>query len=331
MTPPNSAAVVDLIEAFRRSKTMFTGVSMGVFDQTPATLQSLASRLKADPDALERLLDGLRALGFLTLEDGEYRNTPVAETYLRPSSPQTLTGYILYSDQVLWPMWGDLEDAIREGTNRWKQTHGLEGALFSHFFQNPEKRRAFLLGMHGFGVASSPRVVAAFDLSRFRRLVDLGGATGHLPMAAVRRYPQLSAAVFDLPEAIETAREFADDSIELIAGDFFTSTLPPADLYCLGRILHDWSEPKIRLLLGRIHDALPPGGGLLIAEKLLLPDKTGPMPALMQSLNMLVCTEGKERTAAEYEALLRTAGFSSVDSRFTGAAVDAMLALKSLT
>ncbi len=38
-------------------------------------------------------------------------------------------------------------------------------------------------------------------------------------------------------------------------------------------------------------------------------DKTGPVPALMQSLSMLVCTEGKERTLAEYSALLRQAGF----------------------
>ncbi len=48
----------------------------------------------------------------------------------------------------------------------------------------------------------------------------------------------------------------------------------------------------------------------------------------MQSLNMLVATEGRERSAAEYEALLRAAGFSKVDSRRTGAPLDAMLAIK---
>ena len=48
----------------------------------------------------------------------------------------------------------------------------------------------------------------------------------------------------------------------------------------------------------------------------------------MQSLNMLVATEGRERSAAEYEALLRAAGFTDVQSRVTGAPVDATLALK---
>jgi acetylserotonin N-methyltransferase len=96
----------------------------------------------------------------------------------------------------------------------------------------------------------------------------------------------------------------------------------------LGRILHDWTEERIGLLLGRIHDALPSGGGLLIAETLLDDDGLGPVPALMQSLNMLVCTEGRERTAAGYRVLLERAGFGAVEARRTGGPLDAVLAIR---
>lgn len=120
----------------------------------------------------------------------------------------------------------------------------------------------------------------------------------------------------------------ARDRVESISGDFFRDDLPPADLYALGRILHDWPEDRIRLLLSKISAALPAGGALLIAEKLLDEDKSGPTPAHMQSLNMLVCTEGRERTLGEYRALLREAGFASVEGRHTGALVDAVLATK---
>jgi acetylserotonin N-methyltransferase len=188
-------------------------------------------------------------------------------------------------------------------------------------------------GMHGFGLLSSTPVVAAFDLSGFRRLVDLGGATGHLAAAAHRRYPGLHAVVFDLPKIIDVARERTrlaggGQAIEFIAGDFFVDPLPEADLYALGRILHDWGEEKIRSLLTRIYDRLPGGGGLLIAEKLLTDDKTGPPGATLQSLNMLVCTEGVERTLPEYAALLRQAGFSRVEGKWTGSPLDAILAVK---
>jgi acetylserotonin N-methyltransferase len=322
-TSPDPSPVVDLIDAFRRSKTMFTAVQLGVFDRTPAGLGELAAAFHADRAALERLLDGCVGLGFLEKEGDRYRNTAVADTYLRRSSPQTLAGYVLYSNQVLFRMWANLEDAVIEGTHRWQQTFRFEGPIFNHFFQTEQARRDFLMGMHGFGLLSSPAVVAAFDLSRFRRLVDLGGATGHLALAARERYSDLSVAVFDLPGVVPYAK-----GVETIGGDFFADPLPYADLYAVGRILHDWAEDKIRQLLGKVFNALPDGGSLLIAERLLAEDKSGPVPALMQSLNMLVCTEGRERTFVEYEALLREAGFREVEGRSTGAPLDAVLAVK---
>jgi len=57
-------------------------------------------------------------------------------------------------------------------------------------------------------------------------------------------------------------------------------------------------------------------------------DRRGPVWALMQSLNMLVCTEGRERTLTEYRVLLDAAGFRDVQGRVTGAPLDAVLALK---
>jgi acetylserotonin N-methyltransferase len=332
----NPAPVLELIQAFRRSKTMFTAVSLGVFDLLdagPADLASLAHEFNANPDALERLLDACVALCLLEKEDGHYSNSAVAATYLTRSSPNTLTGYILYSDRALYPLWGNLEAAVREGTNRWEQTFGGKAALFDHFFRTDEAQRDFLGGMHGFGKLSSPAVITAFDLGRFRRLVDLGGGTGHLAQIGVQCYPFLNAAVFDLPAAISTARAYLGQDVmgrrvDLIEGDFFTDPLPEADIFALGRILHDWDEDKIRFLLKKIWERLPRGGALLIAEKLLDDNKSGPLPALMQSLNMLVCTEGKERTLAEYSALLREAGFTKIEGSVTRAPLDAILAVK---
>ena len=331
MKLPDPRPIVDLIEAFRRSKTMFAAAAFGIFDRTPADLAGLASALGADKNALERLLDGCISLGLLAREAGVYRNSEVADAYLRRSSPYALTGYVLYSNEVLFRLWTHLEDAVREGTHRWRQAFGLDGPIFSHFFKTDAAMRDFLMGMHGFGMLSSPAVVAAFDLSRFRRLVDLGGATGHLAAAAAMQYPGMQVALFDLPQVIEFARPLAPRPVDLIAGDFFTDPLPEADLYAAGRILHDWSEERIGHLLRKIHERLPAGGGLLIAEKLLDGDKGGPAPATMQSLNMLVCTEGRERTLPEYRALLESAGFADVKGRRTGAPLDAILALKPAT
>ena len=328
----SAVVVLDLIEAFRRSKTMFAAVSLGVFDHLERG-PARAAEFGGDERGFSDLLDACVGLGLLEKDGVHYRNTKAASTYLVRDSPDTLTGYILYSNDVLYKLWGNLERAVQEGTHRWGETFGFDGPIFSHFFRTDEAMREFLMGMHGFGMLSSPVLVRAFDLSGFRRMVDLGGATGHLCIAACETYAELHGVVFDLPRVIELAREQVARSssasrIEVASGDFFEDPLPGADLFALGRILHDWTEEKILKLLRKVYAALPAGGGVLICEKLLDEDRRGPVPAQMQSLNMLVCTEGRERTLSEYAGLLREAGFGEVEGVRTGAPLDAMLARK---
>ena len=315
---------------------MFTAVSLGVFDaleMAPSTADELADRLSVKADAFGRLLDTCVGLKLLRRSNAAYENEPVATAYLCRNSSCSLAGYILYSNDVLFPLWTHLDDAIREGTPRWHQAFGIEGSIFDHFFRTPEAKQTFLQGMRGLGVLSSPAVVSAFSLADFRQMVDLGGGTGHLAIAACEKYPALRAVVFDLPQVIETASKHAAESdaanrVSVLAGDFFRDELPDADLFALGRILHDWPEEKIRTLLAKIYLRLPATGGILLAEKLLLEDKTGPTSAQLQSLNMLVCTEGKERSLSEYRRLLEDAGFVNVQGRMTGCPLDAVIGFK---
>ena len=333
---PDPGPILDYIEAFRRSKAMFTAVRLGIFDHLegqPLSAERLAAQLNANAAALDRLLSACVALGLLVRDGESYRNTASASRYLVTSSPHTFAGYIVYSDESLFHLWSHLDDAVREGTNRWAQTFGSRDALFDYYYRDPQATANFVRAMNGFGVLASERTVRAFDLSRFRHLVDLGGATGHLAIAACQAYPNLQASVVDLPRVEPFAQEQiaqsqVSDRVRFITADFFTDALPSGDLYALGRILHDWDDTKTHALLAKIAAALPSGGGLLVAEALVNDDRSGPVYALMQDLNMLVCTDGRERTLAEYRRLLEAAGFSDVDGRRTGSLVDAIFGVK---
>src|SRR6266850_2161594 len=117
LTPADPSVVLDLIEAFRRSKVLFAAVALGIFDALasgPKSLAALAAELPADADALDHL-------------PREYANTPASAAYLCRTSPARITGYINYSNDVLWQLWSHLEDAVRKGTHRWKQTYGWDG------------------------------------------------------------------------------------------------------------------------------------------------------------------------------------------------------------
>ncbi len=306
-----SNIVLDLIEAFRRSKTMFAAVEARHL-RRPA-----ARRITRNSTAL---LDACVALGLLEKQGDAYVNTPDAEKYLRSDSPDTITGYINYSNDALYAMLGHLEDAVREGTPRWKQTFGIEGGIFSGFFRTEEAQ------------ARIPEGHARLRTHQFAR----GGRRRSTSAGFIAWWIWAArAAIWPKPRANATRSFRPQCSIcprsrrlypGTIAGDFFTDPLPPADLYSAGphpaRLV---GRKDARCCWRKIYAALPAGGGLLIAEKLLEPHYVS---AHMQSLNMLVAAEGRERSAAEYAALLRTAGFTDVQSRVTGAPVDATLALK---
>ncbi|KAK2082334.1 hypothetical protein P7K49_039792 [Saguinus oedipus] len=71
-----------------------------------------------------------------------------------------------------------------------------------------------------------------------------------------------------------------------------------------------------------VYDAncAPPflGGGILVIESLLDEDRRGPLLTQLYSLNMLVQTEGQERTPSHYHALLSSAGFRDFQFKKTG-------------
>ena len=115
---------------------MFAAVKLGIFDGArPAGFEGAAA-----------VAGCLRRAGAARKARWRLRQHARSDKYLRSDSPDSLTGYIHYSNEALYPMWAHLEDAVREGTPRWNQTFGVEGGIFSGFFRTDEAKRDFLNG-----------------------------------------------------------------------------------------------------------------------------------------------------------------------------------------
>jgi hypothetical protein len=98
------------------------------------------------------------------------------------------------------------------------------------------------------------------------------------------------------------------DRCTVVGGDFFAAVPTGGDAYVLSQILHDWDDERCVEILGQCRRAMPDHGKLLIVE-LLLPEGDKPFFGKWLDLHMLVLLGGRERTAAEYDALFRAAGF----------------------
>lgn len=141
--------------------------------------------------------------------------------------------------------------------------------------------------------------------------------------AAARRSPDLSLVLFDLPPVAERARARLEKAglagrARVVGGDVFEDALPSgADLVTLVRVIHDHDDREALRILRAARAALVPGGTLLVAEPMSGTRGAEPMGDAYFGFYLLAMGQGRPRTAAELEALLRAAGFTRVQSRPT--------------
>jgi SAM-dependent methyltransferase len=162
--------------------------------------------------------------------------------------------------------------------------------------------------------APASALAARFPWDRYEAFVDVGTAQGCVPVQIALAHPHLTGAGFDLPLLAPAFHRYVKDRdlsarIRFVAGDFFVDPLPAADVLIMGRVLHNWDLDRKRMLLQKAHRALPPGGALIVYERLIDDARSG-SAGLLSSLNMLIMTEGGfDFTAADCIAWMREAGF----------------------
>jgi len=130
----------------------------------------------------------------------------------------------------------------------------------------------------------------------------------------LQAYPTLHGVLFDLPHVVAGAPPLLEAAgiagrCEVLGGDAFTAVPADHETYLLSRVIHDWDDERAFTILTRCHQAMKPRGKVLLVERVILTGSTPQVLVLESDVNMLVATGGKERTDAEYRALLSVAGF----------------------
>ncbi|KAM4794666.1 acetylserotonin O-methyltransferase-like isoform 2-T2 [Rhinophrynus dorsalis] len=321
---------------FLVSKAMFAACELGVFDllhesDEPLCTATIATRLGTSEDGLDRLLSACVGLKLLKVE--MKNNEELSNIYLIKSGPRSLYHMMMYYSHTLYMCWNFLPDAIREGKSQYERAFGMSSKdIFEALYRSEEEMVTFMHHMDSIWNICGKDVITALDLSIFKTVFDLGGCSGALAKQFVSEYPGSSVTVLDLPKVVKTAKKHftngGDCNVSFHEGDFFKDPIPEADLFIMARIIHDWTEDKCLQLLKKIYQSCRPGGGVLLVEVLLNEDKSGPLTSQLYSLNMLVQTEGKERTPSEYSKLLMASGFKDIAVKATGKIYDAILGRK---
>ena len=202
--------------------------------------------------------------------------------------------------------WGTLLAWARTGQPAYQQVFGLP--FWEDLAAHPEVAADFdaLMGPEGHGVPDYD-IELAGGWDQVRAVADVGGGTGALLAALLRRHPHTQGILVDLPGTVARAGTLLEslgvaDRVTTCGQSFFDPLPPGADLYVLQKVLNDWPDEPTVAILRRCGEAARPDGRIAVLGGVAA--DVGPRSL---GIDMLVAG-GKTNTLAEFTELARTAG-----------------------
>ena len=314
VTPP-PVALLQMMTGYWVSQAIYVAAKLGIADlmaDGPASTEDLAAATQSHAPSLHRLLRALASVGVFTeATPGHFALTPLADL-LRTGTPASMHALAITYNEEMYRAWGDMLYSVQTGKPAFEHAFGMP--VFAYFAEHPEPSRVFNEAMTSWTNQLVIGVAHAYDFSPFGTVVDVGGGHGALLASMLERNPGLHGILFDQPHVVAEAGDHlvaagVADRTMTVGGDFFVAVPPGGDAYVLSQILHDWDDERSVAILRQCRQAIPDHGKLLVVE-LVLPAGDEPFFGKWLDLHMLAIPGGRERTAAEYDALFRAAGFA---------------------
>lgn len=322
----NREQLLELSRSFQQSRLMLTAAELNLFDLLAAgrkSVEDVCSSEGLHPRGLTILLDALVSQGLVSKSsDGMYYLEDSMAALLTTDGADSVLPMIMHASSM-WQTWHNLTHVVRTGEN---PDHMAINS------RSTDDMEAFIGAMHVIGRKMAGKIAESIDLSRFHRLLDVGGASGTYAVAFLQKAPHMTATIFDLPSVMEIAKKrltetnFAD-RIKLVAGDYDADELPGGhDLVLLSAVIHSNSRQANRNLFRKIYFALDPGGSLLIRDYVMDETRTRPPSGAIFAVNMLVATlAGNSYTFEEIREDLAHAGLTHLSMIREGQNMDQLV------
>lgn len=317
------APMLDLVGALAY-QTLSTAVHLNVFAalrERPSDPAELARTLGTTERGTRHLLAALAAIGYVSEQDGRYRNTPMTERWFLDGAQLDMGAMMTCWDAFLRELWPHAPEVVRSGQRPFD--------FYEYTARDPALNDAHQRMMMGNAKLIGPDVVRKVGLSPdARRLLDVGGGHGQFTAAFCSALPQLTATVIDSAIALDTARPNLaaaglSDRVDLRAADLWAVAWGDAwDAVLLFNLLHHYDPDTNHRLLERAYAALRPGGKVAILDQ-VAGRQAGPATnAVVQMAGWMyyLFADGRTFTREELTALLDGAGFRNIQAHSLWAA-----------
>jgi 3-hydroxy-5-methyl-1-naphthoate 3-O-methyltransferase len=286
--------------------------------KSPADEKTICSSLGLAERPVDVMLTLFCAMGYLERKGGAFGLTEVAREFLVRDSPWFVGPYFAYFKDR--PIYQGLLETLR--TDRPGGWSGVKARKpWAEAMQDDAFAQEFTGSMDARGVYVGPVMAERLDLRKHHHVLDIAGGSGIYACCISAVHPHIKATVFDRPPVDRVAarciaKRGCSDRVSVAAGDMFQDPLPAeCDVHLWSNAFHDWGAPTVKLLAAKSFAALPPGGMIVVHDRHLNREKTGPLHVAAHSVFLMAGTEGRYYSITEIEEYLSSVGFTAFDYR----------------
>lgn len=320
---------LELETAFFASRLVVAAERLQVFRRLAGgrwrTARSLGRSVGIHARYAHRFFDALSAIGLLRKRGDTYANSRLAEKYFIEGRSIHWTRQYSAECAEDFLLLGLLEEVLQSGKDHCELIGEARRNYVDDMHANPQQALDFTRMLYHYHQPEAKALAAALDLSQCSALLDVGGGSGVMSIALVRKYPGLKACILDIEPVCRVteqilAEEKLADRIAVRVGDMRKPLPRGFDVLLLcdvGRILPD--------VLRRAHEALPVGGRIILVERFVSPDGTRPLEKL---LSQFVPASFGMETQEEARQLLAAAGFTKIRGHRVLGDVSALAGMK---
>ncbi|WP_461013658.1 methyltransferase [Streptomyces daliensis] len=293
---------------------------IGIADQLvegPLSVDELAERTGSNADGLYRVLRAMASKGVFTETSHRvFGLTPLAEIMRSDTANSLRDVFRLQGKHFMRNAYAEIGYSIRTGRPAFDHVNGEE--LFAYLARHPEMNELFSGAMGNAAGQTQQAAVEAYDLTGVRKLVDVGGAHGHLLASILARYPDMEGVVFDQPHVVPGAERVLDeagvlDRAELVGGSYLESVPSGGDAYMISHVLHQLSDSEAITVLANVRRAMNPTGRVLVIDP-VIPEGDAPHQGKFMDITMMALSRGRDRTEAEFIEVFEKADLRLVDT-----------------
>ena len=297
----------------KTASVLFAAVELDLFSkisQASGTIEEIADALDITVLNSHRLVAACTGVGLLIKNGLNYSNAQDVDKFLVKGKRNYAGPWLLSQKQDL-DRWRELGDLLKS-----KRPPSVLGGYENYTY---EQAKALHEATYSVGLGAGMRFARDVDMTNRSSILDIGGGSGAYCIAALQRYPHLTATVFDLEPTCRVAEEFIkqwdlSDRIAIHPGDFTEDPFPPgADIMIQASNLPQYSDENITQVFRKGYQAMEPGGEYHLVGETLNDENGGPLgPSLWGIAEILAGSEGRSHSEKEVQMYLENAGFVNV-------------------